>query len=193
MLAEIPNGWEVLYTKKEIEEAILGLVEELAEKLEEEGARDKGVILIEILESASVFTKAIERGLIEAGFNVKVESIEVSSYGGKPGERSELKIGNLEDISQSGENIRLLIDDMVDSGITMKKTIEAIEALVKTAPIFSVVLLQKLCSNFVPDFIAIKKCPNRWVAGFGINGNSEELGEKDGRDLEEIIVKKDML
>lgn len=187
MSQEYPKGWEILYSQNEIAEATNNLIEEISKT---DGITEKPVILIQILESARVFAENLRSGLAAKNIKVRVESIKASSYSGEPGEQSGLKINGLENIKLFGDEIILVVDDMVDSGNTMKETIEQVKVLADSAPVFATVLLQKICSIFKPDFAAIKDCPNRWVAGHGINGNSpDELGEQDGRDLLDIIAK----
>lgn len=187
MSKEYPDGWEVLYSQEEIKTATTSLVEEL---LQVDGIAEKSVVLIQILESARVFAEAIRQKLSDNGVDVKIESVQASSYIGKPGEQGSLKVNGLEKIKLSGDEMVFVVDDMVDSGITMEKTLKQIATIVESSPMFSTVLLQKICSNFIPDFSAIKDCPDRWVAGYGINGNSpNELGEQDGRDLLDIIAR----
>lgn len=187
MSQEYPKGWEILYSQKEIAEATNNLIEEISKI---NGITEKPVILIQILESARVFAQNLQIGLTAKNVNVRVESIKASSYKGKPGEQSSLQIKGLENIKLSGDEIVLVVDDMVDSGNTMKETVDRIKTLANSAPVFATVLLQKICSIFIPNFAAIKSCPDRWVAGYGINGNSpDELGEQDGRDLPDIIAR----
>jgi len=187
MSREYPEGWEVLYPQEKIAEATTNLVEKISQI---NGVVEKPVVLIQILESARVFAEDLRLGLINKGINVRIESISASSYKGKPGEQSNLEVSGLDKIKLSGDEIVFVVDDMVDSGDTMKKTVEQIEVIVSGASVFATVLLQKICSSFTPSFVAIKDCPDLWVAGYGINGNSpSELGEKDGRDLSEIIAR----
>lgn len=186
MSQEYPKGWEILYSQEEIAEATNNLIEEIFH----ECTTEKPVVLIQILESARVFTENLRSGLAAKNINVRVESIKASSYKGKPGEQSRLEISGLDQIKLSGDEMVFVIDDMVDSGNTMKETVEQVKEIVNSAPVFATVLLQKICSIFIPNFAAIKNCPDRWVAGHGINGNSpEELGEQDGRDLPDIIAR----
>jgi hypoxanthine-guanine phosphoribosyltransferase len=180
-----PNGWEVLYSGKEIESAIVELVKKL---LEIPDLSKKPVILMQILESARVFTEVVKQKLLNEDIDVKVEDVPASSYRGKPGEQSDLKIGSLDHIRCSGEEIVFVVDDMVDTGLTMSNLIDLIKGITQEAPVFSVVLLEKISSKFSPDYSAII-CPGRWVAGFGINGNRpKELGKLDGRDFPDIIA-----
>lgn len=187
MSEEYPKGWEILYSQKEIADATNNLIEEI---FKIDGITEKPVVLIQILESARVFAQNLQIGLAAKNINVRVESIKASSYKGKPGEQSRLEISGLDQIKLSGDEMVFVIDDMVDSGNTMKETVEQVKEIVNSAPVFATVLLQKICSIFIPNFAAIKNCPDRWVAGHGTNGNSpEELGEQDGRDLPDIIAR----
>lgn len=187
MSPEYPKGWEILYSQKEIADATNNLIEEI---FKIDGITEKPVVLIQILESARVFAQNLQIGLAAKNVNVRLESIEASSYKGKPGEQSRLEISGLDQIKLSGDEMVFVVDDMVDSGNTMKETVEQVKEIVNSAPVFATVLLQKICSILKPDFAAIKNCPDRWVAGHGINGNSpNELGEQDGRDLPDIIAR----
>ena len=183
----VPEGWKVLYSQKDIEEAVENLVANL---LKIKGIYTKKVILIQVLESARVFTEYISKGLEAAGINVEVQSIKASSYNGLPGKRGDVQITGLENISFSEEDIVLVVDDMVDSGATMKQVLQEIQAIAQPGSVFSVVLLEKICSLFKPNYAAITDVPDRWLAGFGINGNAKELGEGDGRPFKKIIAKK---
>ena len=87
MSREYPYGWEILYSQKEITEATANLVEEIS-KIGE--ISEKSVVLIQILESARIFTENLRSGLAKKGISVRVESIKASSYEGKPGEQSSL-------------------------------------------------------------------------------------------------------
>lgn len=187
MSLEYPKGWEILYSQAEIAQATNSLVEKL---LGIDGILEKPVVLVQILESARVFTEALRLNLVAKGIKVRVESVKASSYKGKPGEQSRLEVSGLENIKLFSNEIVFVVDDMVDSGRTMEEIVEKIKAIAEEAPVLATVLLQKICSAFGPDFAAISDCPNRWVAGYGINGNApEELGEADGRDLPDIIAR----
>lgn len=182
----IPPNWQVLYTKEEITAATTNLVKEL---LQIDGIYDKQVILVQVLESARIFAEDLRKGLVAAGVDAKVESIKASSYRDDPEKQGEIKISGLENVIPSGKEIRLVVDDMVDSGKTLEMVMAEIRAVIETAPVFSAVFLKKLSSTFQPDFVAMKQAITGWVAGYGINGNSPELGPSDGRDLPHIVVK----
>lgn len=182
-----PEGWEVLFSQAEISRAVERLVTEL---LKLEGILSTPVMIIEVLESARVFAADLQAGLEAAGAVVSLESIWASSYSGRPGEQSEVRITGIEELTLDPEKITLVVDDMVDSGATMKAITERLNQLAELSAVFPVVLINKLPEIDLEYFHALIDSNGRWVAGYGINGNDPKaLGRDDGRSLPFIVAR----
>jgi uncharacterized protein len=100
-------------------------------------------------------------------YNKPLAILSVSSYGGSEGNvRGELHFAH--SITMSTEKLGnkvLLVDDLVDSGVTLKQTLEWLMqhqeyaiAEVKTA-----VLWYKACSAIAPDFHVDFLADNPWI------------------------------
>lgn len=177
----------MLFSQAEISRAVERLVTEL---LKLEGILSTPVMIIEVLESARVFAADLQAGLEAAGAVVSLESIWASSYSGRPGEQSEVRITGIEELTLDPEKITLVVDDMVDSGATMKAITERLNQLAELSAVFPVVLINKLPEIDLEYFHALIDSNGRWVAGYGINGNDPKaLGRDDGRSLPFIVAR----
>jgi hypoxanthine phosphoribosyltransferase len=98
-----------------------------------------------------------------------IEYLRASSYGARGAERGELTIQGLDQINCAGKHI-LVIDDIFDSGITLKGIIDALSAE-HPASLKSLVLLHKKLSRDVvyrPDLILFE-IENHFVVGYGLD------------------------
>lgn len=140
-------------------------VEEMGLVLEED-YKDKKLFVISLLKGSFIFTADLVR---EIKLPVKIDFMITSSYG-----HSELSTGILKvtkDIEESLEGYDVLIvDDICDSGITMKNVVEHLK---KKSPksIKSCVLLDKPSRRqveFVPDYIGYE-VQDKFIVGYGLN------------------------
>ncbi|MBY0528679.1 MAG: hypoxanthine phosphoribosyltransferase [Rhabdochlamydiaceae bacterium] len=98
-----------------------------------------------------------------------LEYLRASSYGERGKERGELKIQGLDEIDCSGRHV-LVVDDIFDSGNTLKGIMEALKVKLPLS-LKSLVLLHKNLSRTVryrPDFILFE-IENHFVVGYGLD------------------------
>lgn len=105
--------------------------------------------------------------LLSRLFNQPMAILAVSSYGGE-GNRVRGSVTFGRDLTMTTPNLGsrvLIVDDLVDSGITMKKSLAWLDRTygfyveeVKTA-----VLWQKACSVFTPDYVVQYLPNNPWI------------------------------
>eukprot|EP00775_Hariotina_reticulata_P002716 gene2716-3013_t len=144
---------------------------------------DKRPLLMPILKGGFIFAADLIRALEPCPQDAMVEFVSARSYG------KGLETSGTVQVSFDADVVKgrhcLMIDDLVDSGLTMQtvqqKLLEAGAASVK-----SVVLLDKKARRKVPyeaDFVGFD-CPNHWVAGMGMDTNQHF------RSLEYVAVLK---
>ena len=91
-------------------------------------------------------------------FNVPLAILSVESYKGEGGKNRRGAITFSRDLAKTSPNIGskvLLVDDLSDSGITLKKSIDWLQhfyGFYLDEPIRTAVLYHKAVSSFVPDY-----------------------------------------
>lgn len=153
--------WEILFS----EEDILNRVAELGRQISSD-YKDKSLYVISLLRGSFVFTADLVRKL---DIPVKIDFIVTSSYGYETETSGTVEItGHIEE-DLTGYHV-LIVDDIVDSGLTMKKVIDHLKAK-NPSGIKSCVLLDKperRQLELVPDYIGFT-IPNKFVVGYGLN------------------------
>ncbi|VDK75791.1 unnamed protein product [Litomosoides sigmodontis] len=147
---------------------------------------DKPLVILCILKgSFRFFTELVEElthARISCSYPMEVEFIRVKSYTNS--ERSEtLEIIGLLNAKQLEDKNVVIVEDIVDSGVTMSYLLKTLEEMgVKKK--WTAVLLSKRCRREVKvqeDFVAFD-IPDKFVVGFGLDYNQKF------RDLEHICV-----
>lgn len=153
-------------------ENILISAEEISSKVAELGElisndyKDKKLYILSLLRGSFIFTADLVRHITVP---VKIGFMTTSSYG-----HSEESSGNVKVVHEISDNIEgydvLVVDDIVDTGITMKFVMEYLQKY-NPASVKSCVLLDKPERRKVelnPDY----KCftiPDLFVVGYGLN------------------------
>lgn len=153
--------WEILLTEREINEKLEHLGKQISEEYE-----DKNLLVVSLLKGSFIFTADIVRQL---SIPVRIEFMTTSSYGDSEETCGRVKI--VTDIKQdlAGYDV-LVVDDITDSGITMKFVMEHLK---KKNPksVRSCVLLDKPNRRKVeltPDYLGFT-IPDKFVVGYGLN------------------------
>ena len=105
------------------------------------------------------------------------ECIQCDSY--HNGKRGELTIKDFDELDLTGKHV-LLIDDVIDSGVTMATTARMLEEK-RPASLRSLVLLSKTVDRqreYTPDYILFE-VEDRFVVGYGIDYNECYRGLPD--------------
>lgn len=152
--------WEILCSEEEIKERISELGEAISNDY-----RGEKIHVVALLKGSFVFAADLVRAI---NVPLKISFINTSSYGHSQVSSGEVRIDSmLKDIE--GENI-LLVDDITDSGITMKKVVEYVWSL-KPATLKTCVLLDKPERRQVDleaDYIGFS-IEDKFVVGYGLN------------------------
>lgn len=153
--------WEVLLSEEEIQKRI----EELGEQLSKE-YKDKKLYVISLLKGSFIFTADLVRSI---SVPVKINFMTTSSYGNSLETSGTVNIITDVQDDLTGYDI-LVVDDITDSGLTMKHVMEHLK---KKNPnsVKCCVLLDKPDRRRVdlqPDYIGFT-IPDKFVVGYGLN------------------------
>jgi len=153
---------EVLFSREEIGERVKQLGELLTKEYE-----GKNLLAVSLLKGSFIFTADLVREIKQP---VRIEFMTTSSYG--HGEESAGYVKVLQDLNiESLEDYDVLVvDDIVDSGITM---VGVIEHLKKKNPksIKCCSLLDKPSrrqTEIVPNYVGFE-IPDKFIVGYGLN------------------------
>ena len=154
----------VLVTEEEIKEINARLAAEINRDY---GVDGKKLIIVSVLKGAMPFTTDLMKGLDVV---CELECIKASSYGNATESSGQIKVSldfNRDDISECDV---LLVEDIVDSGNTLKYLVEHIKAKgarsVKTCTLLDKPSRRKV--DFTPDYCG-KVIPDEFVFGYGLD------------------------
>lgn len=157
---------EILITSEEIEIA----VDNVAKQLNNHYNTNQPVIFITILKGAIVFASDLMRKL---EFPITLDFISATSYGSSTKTSGVVKI--LKDLDTPIENKNvLLVEDIVDTGLTLKYLKEILMAR-KPKSLKICTLLDKHSRREVDlevDFVGIR-IPDKFVVGYGLDWNEQ--------------------
>lgn len=162
------------------EAAILKRVKELGKQITED-YKGKKLTVIGILNGAFVFTADLVRNIDLP--DLEVEFVKLSSY---TGEKSKEKVTTLLGLKHSikGKDV-LIVEDIVDSGITMKSMLESIKDQGATS-IKIACLISKPANHQVKiniDYLGFE-FGDKFIIGYGLDF------DEFGRHFKDIWIKK---
>lgn len=156
--------WEVLCSQEDIKKRLRELGQELSKDYD-----GKKLYVVSLLKGSFIFTADLVR---ELEIPVKINFMTTSSYG--HGMESS---GAVEIVSDIDEDLTdcdiLVVDDITDSGLTMKYVLEHLQKK-NPASIKCCVLLDKPERRQVelnPDYVGFT-IPDKFVVGYGLNYGS---------------------
>ncbi|MBB6217068.1 hypoxanthine phosphoribosyltransferase [Anaerosolibacter carboniphilus] len=152
---------EVLFTQEDIRQRVMEMGKQIAEDY-----AGKKILVVSLLKGSFIFTADLVRA-IDAP--VKIEFMATASYG--HGEESSGHVKILYDLKDALEGYDVLVvDDIADSGLTMKFVMEHLAAK-KPASIKSCVLLDKPSrrqTELEADYVGFT-IPDKFIVGYGLN------------------------
>ncbi|NPA32553.1 MAG: hypoxanthine phosphoribosyltransferase [Aquificae bacterium] len=164
------------------EEDIRRRVEELAGEISSSFSWDEPPVVVALLKGAFIFASDLVRAFKRP---VIVDFMRVSSYGHSTESSGNIRI--LKDIETDIEGKEvLLVDDILDTGLTMKEIYEFLK-MKKPKVLKTCVLLDKKERrrvDFEADFVGFE-VPDRFLVGYGL-----DWGEL-GRNLRDIYYVED--
>lgn len=153
---------EVLYSASAIARRNLELAKEIASREYED------LLVISVLKGSFIFAGDLIRAMHDAGLSPEVEFIFISSYGAGT-TSGEVRVLRDIDNDVKGRDV-LLVDDILESGKTLKYTRELM--LSRGAKSCSIaVLLDKRMrrqTDLEADYVGFE-CPDYFVVGYGMD------------------------
>lgn len=151
----------ILYSRVEIEKR----VKELGIYLSKE-YKDRNLVIISLLRGSFIFTADLVR---ELNIPVEIEFMTTESYGNEEISRGVVKI--LQDVrgNLQGKDV-LIVDDIIDTGYTLKKVIQHLEEKNPNS-IRVCTMLDKPNRRKVelkPDYVGYE-IPDVFIVGYGLN------------------------
>lgn len=152
---------ETLFSREEIDTRVKELGKELTEYY-----KGKDLVVVSLLRGSFIFAADLVR---EIETKVEVDFITTASYG-----HDEISSGVVNIVHDLRTNIEgkdvLIVDDIMDSGFTLKKTLEHLESK-NPKSVKICVMLDKPDRRIVdlsPDFIGFS-IPDVFIVGYGLN------------------------
>lgn len=170
---------KVLIKEKEIKKR----VKELAEEIKRD-YNGKNPVIIGILKGGVVFLSDLIRNL---NFPHEIEFLRVSSYGSKSVSEGKIKWIMKPQIALKNRHV-LIVEDIIDTGFTLKKIYEEIK---KEKPLSCKICVfldkfERRKTKVILDYVGFR-VPNFFLVGYGLDFNEKFRYLKDIRiiDLEE--------
>ena len=152
---------KILFSRDEIDKRVRELGVELSEVY-----KGRDLVIVSLLRGSFVFTADLSR---EMSIPVEIEFMTTASYGNEEVSSGIVKI--LQDVrgSLKGKDV-LIVDDIIDTGHTLKKVIEHLEEK-EPDSIKVCVMLDKPSRRQVelePDYVGYV-IPDLFIVGYGLN------------------------
>ncbi|KNF07462.1 bifunctional protein TilS/HprT [Gottschalkia purinilytica] len=146
--------------------------DEITEKIKEVGKRvsqdyeGRDILVVSLLKGSFIFTADLVR---QINVPTQVEFMTTSSYGHNEESAGEVDILNDLDVDVRGRDI-LIVDDIMDTGLTMKKIIEHLESKgpnsVRTCVLLDKPERRKV--DITPSYVGFT-IPDLFIVGYGLN------------------------
>lgn len=152
---------EVLFSKEQISDRVVELGAQIAEEYKE-----KNLLVVSLLKGSFIFTADLVRAV---EIPVRIEFMTTSSYGHSEESSGNVKVVQDLEVDLSGYDV-LVVDDITDSGITMKAVLEHLSNK-HPKSIKSCVLLDKPSRRKVEleaDYVGFT-IPDKFIVGYGLN------------------------
>ena len=162
-----PHSLRVHIEENDLRDRVLDLVDEIGEVIQQEP-----VVIVGVLRGSFMFLADLVRRLHPRGLHPQIDFMTLQSYGS--GTRSSGNVQITKDVSVDLEgNTVLLVDDILDSGRTLKFALQHVQNK-GAAKVLSCCLLDKPARRAVDvqaDFIGFQ-IPDTFVVGYGLDYDS---------------------
>ncbi len=152
---------KILISREEIDIRVKEMGKELSKQY-----KDRDLVIVSLLRGSFIFTADLAR---ELSIPVEIDFMTTASYGNEEVSSGVVKI--LQDVrgSLKGKDV-LIVDDIIDTGHTLKKVIEHLEEK-EPDSIKVCVMLDKPSRRQVelePDYVGYE-IPDVFIVGYGLN------------------------
>ncbi len=157
------SGLIELFSEAKIQQRI----KELADGINKSFSPEKDLVVVAVLAGSILFASDLVKRL---NMPVQLEFVRLSSYGNGLKTSGNVKPVDLTLPGLEGKNV-LIVEDIVDSGLTAKFIIDYLKLQHNAASVKFVTLLNKTCSRQVPvqvDFSGFE-IDDKFVVGYGMD------------------------
>ena len=155
----------ILFSKEDIESIIKKTAEQISRDYNEQQIDSLTVVCV--LKGAAVFAFDFIRN-IELS-DIRLEFITASSYLNSDTSSGEVILNVADDLDVSGKNI-LIVEDIVDTGLTLNKIVEQFKSLkpntIKVCTLFD--KPDRRIADFTPDYVGCT-IPDEFIVGYGLD------------------------
>lgn len=155
---------EVLVSKMEIE----NICERLGKQLEQD-YKDKELVVVGLLSGCLPFMADLVRHI---NLHLSTDYMKVSSYNGGTTSSGHIEIKSDLNLDVTGKDV-LIVDDIIDTGLTLKETISYFLNVKKAKSVKACVLLDKpegRTQTIEADYVGTI-IPKKFVVGYGLDYN----------------------
>lgn len=152
---------KILFSRETIQKRVSELGKELSEEY-----RDKDLLVISLLRGSFVFAADLVR---EMDIKLEIDFLTTASYGNEETFSGQVKFLSKLRSKVEGRNV-LIVDDIIDTGNTMKAVVEKLKEE-NPKSIKTCVVLDKPSRREVeidPDYVAFE-IPDVFIVGYGLN------------------------
>jgi hypoxanthine phosphoribosyltransferase len=152
-----------LFSGEQIAERVTALAHEIA------ASEPRGLLAIIVLKGGFVFAADLVRALAAQGVRLEIEFISLSSYGSRQKTSGEVRVVRDIEVEVSGRDV-LIIDDVLDSGLTLKFARDLMRARGARRAAIAVMIDKPAGrrADVQADYVGFT-CPNYFVVGYGMD------------------------
>jgi hypoxanthine phosphoribosyltransferase len=160
--SQVSQQIPVLFSREQIAERVAALGEQISKDY-----AGQDLLLVTVLKGAFVFMADLLRCI--HGVNVEVDFMAVSSYGDKTQTSGVVRI--IKDLTAPVKDKHvLLVEDILDSGVTLRYLLKYIGARCPTSITVATLLLKKdkQLAKIDAKYVGFD-CPDRFIVGYGLD------------------------
>ncbi len=148
-------------------EAIAARVTSLAREIA--SSEPKGLLAVIVLKGGFVFAADLSRALAQEGVSLEIEFISLSSYGSRQKTSGEVRVVRDIEVQVSGRDV-LIIDDVLDSGLTLKFARDLMQGRGARRAAIAVMIDKPAGrrADIEADYVGFT-CPDYFVVGYGMD------------------------
>ncbi len=161
----------IIISELEIQYKVSKLAEQIAED-----SKNQELVIVAVLKGAFMFAADLVRHLSKKGIKLELDFLTTSSYSNQTVSSNKLEILMDLNLDIEGKKV-LLIDDIIDTGLTLKEVYDFLNNK-NPAEIKTCVLLDKSerrSVEFKPDYSGFV-IPDCFVVGYGLDYNHNFRG-----------------
>jgi len=172
---------KLLLTKDEVAHAVSQIAKQIAKQFKDE----PHLLVLTMLQGANYFSTDLKRELSDEGLLFQEDVVRISRYGNSH-QGSQPKIERLPEAHKITGRKILIIEDLIEEGVTLDATIKALVALgANPSDIYIAAFTNKENArkpgfeHIQPHFSGFNMKENKWIVGFGCDQKGYVRAQRD--------------